>query len=114
MLNPHDDGISLDTFVDWLIEAGHPIRRIDGYDEWLTRITAALRALPERQRRHSLLPLLHAFEQPGEAVPGSAIPADRFHAAVHAAKVGPGQDIPHLSAALIAKYVTDLRRLELL
>ncbi|MFD8744826.1 carboxylic acid reductase [Streptomyces sp. NPDC059616] len=114
VLNPHDDGISLDTFVDWLIDAGHPIRRIDGYGEWLTRITAALRALPERQRQHSVLPLLHAFAQPGEAVPGSAVPADRFQAAVHAAKVGPGQDIPHLSAALIAKYVTDLRRLELL
>ncbi|MFB6877485.1 carboxylic acid reductase [Streptomyces sp. NPDC056323] len=114
VLNPHDDGISLDTFVDWLIEAGHPIRRIDDYGEWHARITAALRALPDKQRQHSLLPLLHAFVQPEEGVPGSATPADRFHAAVHAAKVGPGQDIPHLSAALMGKYVTDLRRLDLL
>ncbi|MEU6923002.1 carboxylic acid reductase [Streptomyces sp. NPDC046631] len=113
VLNPHDDGISLDTFVDWLIEAGHPIRRIDDYGEWLARITAALRALPEKQRQHSLLPLLHAFAQPEEGVPGSAIPADRFHAAVHAAKVGPGRDIPQLSASLITKYVTDLRLLGL-
>jgi fatty acid CoA ligase FadD9 len=113
VLNPHDDGISLDTFVDWLIEAGHPIRRIDDYGEWLARITAALRALPEKQRQHSLLPLLHAFAQPEEGVPGSAIPADRFHAAVHAAKVGPGKDIPQLSASLITKYVTDLRLLGL-
>ncbi|MEE1769457.1 thioester reductase domain-containing protein [Streptomyces sp. JV185] len=114
VLNPHDDGISLDSFVDWLVEAGHPIRRIDDYHEWLARITAALRALPERQRQHSLLPLLHAFAQPEEGVPGSAIPAERFRAAVRAAKIGPGQDIPHLSAALIGKYVTDLRRLDLL
>ncbi|MEU6871795.1 carboxylic acid reductase [Streptomyces sp. NPDC046751] len=113
VLNPHDDGISLDTFVDWLIEAGHPIRRIGDHGEWLARITAALRALPEKQRQHSLLPLLHAFARPEEGVPGSAIPADRFHAAVHAAKVGPGKDIPQLSASLITKYVTDLRLLGL-
>ncbi|UJB40343.1 carboxylic acid reductase [Streptomyces sp. A1-5] len=114
VLNPHDDGISLDTFVDWLTEAGHPIRRIDDYDAWLDRLTAALRALPERQRPHSLLPLLHAFAQPEEAVPGATISAERFHAAVRAAKVGPDQDIPHLSAALLRKYVADLRRLDLL
>lgn len=112
--NPHDDGISLDTFVNWLTEAGHPIRRIDDYGEWLARITSALRALPERQRQHSLLPLLHAFAQPEQGVPGPAIPADRFRAAVRAAKVGPGEDIPHLSAALVGKYVDDLRRLDLL
>ncbi|MEV5679012.1 carboxylic acid reductase [Streptomyces sp. NPDC052179] len=114
VLNPHDDGISLDTFVDWLTEAGHPIQRIDDYDTWLARIAAAIRALPEKQRRNSLLPLLDALARPEEGVPGSVIPAERFHAAVRAAKIGPAQDIPHVSPALIRKYVTDLRRLGLL
>ncbi|MER6499328.1 carboxylic acid reductase [Streptomyces sp. NPDC001455] len=113
-LNPHDDGISLDTFVDWLIESGHPIRRIDDYDTWLARITAAMRALPEKQRQYSLLPLLHAFAHPDEGTPGAALPAERFHAAVRSAGIGPDKDIPHLSAALIRKYVTDLRGLGLL
>ena len=31
VLNTHDDGISLDTFVDWLIAAGITIERIDDY-----------------------------------------------------------------------------------
>jgi fatty acid CoA ligase FadD9 len=31
VMNPHDDGISLDVFVDWLIESGHPINRVDDY-----------------------------------------------------------------------------------
>jgi fatty acid CoA ligase FadD9 len=35
--NPHDDGISLDTFVDWLIDAGHKIQRIGDHNEWITR-----------------------------------------------------------------------------
>ena len=30
VMNPYDDGISMDTFVDWLIEAGYPIIRVPG------------------------------------------------------------------------------------
>ncbi|MFK0292459.1 carboxylic acid reductase [Streptomyces sp. NPDC090442] len=113
-LNPHDDGVSLDTFVDWLIDAGHPIQRIDDHAAWFARFTAALRALPEKQRQHSLLPLLHAVAQPEDGVAGSALPAERFRAAVRAAAVGPDADVPHLSADLIRKYVSDLRRIGLI
>ncbi|HEY0803524.1 MAG TPA: thioester reductase domain-containing protein, partial [Pseudonocardiaceae bacterium] len=114
VVNPHDDGISLDVFVDWLNDAGHAIARIDDYDEWFTRFETAIRALPEKQKQHSLFRLLHAFTRPGEAINGSGIPADRFRAAVRAAKVGSDKDIPHLSASLIRKYVTDLRKLNLI
>nr|WP_305861159.1 carboxylic acid reductase [Amycolatopsis sp. CA-230715] len=114
VLNPHDDGISLDVFVDWLIEAGHSIQRIDDYGDWFARFETAIRALPEEQRKHSLLPLLHAFGSPDEPVRGSVIPAEEFRAATRDARVGPDADIPHLSAALIGKYVRDLRALGLL
>ncbi|MFF0625021.1 carboxylic acid reductase [Streptomyces sp. NPDC004296] len=114
VVNPHDDGISLDTFVDWLTEAGHPIQRIDDHEEWFTRFETALRALPEEQRRHSMLPLLQAVRRPDEPVCGSLIPADRFADAVREAGIGGGSGIPHLSAGLITKYVTDLRGLGLL
>jgi fatty acid CoA ligase FadD9 len=113
VLNPHDDGISLDVFVDWLNEAGYPIHRIDDYAEWFTRFETAVRALPEKQKQRSLLPLLHAFAQPAEPVPGAGIPTDRFRAAVQEAGVGPDKDIPHISAALIRKYATDLQELGL-
>ncbi|MGS2586690.1 carboxylic acid reductase [Streptomyces hebeiensis] len=114
VLNPHDDGVSLDVFVDWLVDAGHPVRRIDDYDEWLARFGTAMRALPQEQRQHSLLPLLHAFAEPAEPVAGSAVPADAFRAAVLEAGVGPDADIPHLSASLIGKYAADLRALKLI
>ncbi|MFJ1646443.1 carboxylic acid reductase [Streptomyces sp. NPDC088258] len=114
VVNPHDDGVSLDTFVDWLTEAGHSIRRIDDYDDWFARFHTALRAQPENRRRHSLLPLLHAFRHPDEPVRGSAIPADRFEKAVREAGIGDDNGIPHLSAELIAKYPADLHRLGLL
>ncbi|WP_139329526.1 non-ribosomal peptide synthetase, partial [Mycobacterium sp. IS-2888] len=120
VMNPHDDGIGFDEFVDWLIEAGYPIERIDDFGEWLQRFEAALRDLPERQRQHSVLEVLqlllrntpdvHAIEP----VRGSLAPTDRFRAAVQEAKIGPDNDIPHVSPPIIVKYVTELQRLGLL
>lgn len=114
VMNPHDDGISLDVFVDWLIAAGHDIRRIDDHDEWFGRFETALRALPDKQRAHSVLPLLDAYRKPEMPLRGAPAPTDVFRGAVQAAELGAGKDIPHLSAALIAKYVSDLRLLGLL
>jgi fatty acid CoA ligase FadD9 len=113
VMNPHDDGISLDVFVDWLIAAGHDIRRIDDYDEWLDRFSTALRALPDKQRQHSVLPLLDAYRKPETPLRGAPAPTEVFRGAVRAAKIGAGEDIPHLSSALIDKYVADLRLLGL-
>nr|WP_264000812.1 non-ribosomal peptide synthetase [Mycobacterium intermedium] len=118
VMNPHDDGIGLDEYVDWLIEAGYPIERVGGFHEWLPRFEAALRALPERQRRHSVLQMLllrsSGRVQPLKSTRGSYAPTDRFRRAVQDAKIGPDRDIPHVCAPIIIKYVTDLRRLGLL
>jgi fatty acid CoA ligase FadD9 len=114
VMNPHDDGISLDVFVDWLIDAGHHIQRIDDYAEWLARFETALRALPEKQRQYSVLPLLGAYRKPEQPLLGAPAPTEVFHEAVRAAKIGPDEDIPHLSAPLIEKYVADLEHLGLL
>ncbi len=108
VLNPHDDGRSLDEFVDWLIAAGHRIEWIADYDEWFTRFETALRSLPERQRQASALPLLHAYRRPAPPVRGAALPAEIFRSAVRAAKIGADQDIPRISPELIEKYATDL------
>ncbi|TQM26283.1 carboxylic acid reductase [Nocardia bhagyanarayanae] len=114
VLNPHDDGISLDTFVDWLVEAGHAIHRIADYDDWFSRFESALRALPENQRADTLLPLLHAFRRPARPVCGAALPAEKFRAGVRSLGLPGAPDIPHLSPALIEKYVSDLRQHRLL
>ncbi|MCM6773164.1 thioester reductase domain-containing protein [Nocardia sp. CDC159] len=114
VLNPHDDGISLDTFVDWLIEAGHPIDRVDDYSEWLSRFEAALRALPEPQRQQSVLPLLQAYRHPADPIRGALLPAKKFQSAVQSAALGPTRDIPDLTPQLIEKYVSDLKLRKLL
>jgi fatty acid CoA ligase FadD9 len=114
VMNPYDDGIGLDEYVDWLVEAGYPIQRIADYGEWLRRFEGTLRALPERQRQYSLLPLLHNYQKPDAPINGSMAPTDRFRAAVQEAKIGPDKDIPHVSAPIIVKYITDLQLLGLL
>ncbi|MFV8164776.1 carboxylic acid reductase [Mycobacterium sp. 134] len=114
VMNPYDDGLGLDEFTDWLIEAGYPVHRIDDYGQWLQRFDTALRTLPDRQRQASLLPLLHNYQQPSYPLLGAAAPTDRFRAAVQEAKIGPDKDIPHVSPAVIVKYITNLQMLGLL
>jgi fatty acid CoA ligase FadD9 len=114
VMNPYDDGIGFDEYVDWLIEAGYSIERIGDYGHWLQRFETTLRALPDRQRQYSLLPLLHNYQKPEKPIHGSMAPTDRFRAAVQEAKIGPDKDIPHVSAPIIVKYITDLQLLGLL
>ena len=114
VMNPYDDGIGLDEYVDWLIDAGYAIQRIPGYDAWLQRFDTALRALPDKQRQASLLPLLHNYQRPEKPIRGSMAPTDRFRTAVQEAKIGPDKDIPHVTAPVIVKYITDLQLLGLL
>jgi fatty acid CoA ligase FadD9 len=114
VMNPYDDGVSLDTFVDWLNNAGHHIQHVDDYQDWLARFETALRALPDKQRPQTVLPLLGAYQRPEKPLRGAPAPTEVFHAAVRAANVGADKDIPHISAPLIDKYVTDLQHLGLL
>jgi fatty acid CoA ligase FadD9 len=117
VMNPHDDGIGFDEYVDWVIEAGYPIQRIGDFAEWLQRFMTALRALPDGQRPDTLLELLSRNSnqlQPAEPSRGSLAPTERFRTAVQEAKIGPDGDIPHVSAPIIVKYLTDLRLLGLL
>jgi fatty acid CoA ligase FadD9 len=114
VMNPYDDGIGLDEFVDWLIDAGYPLQRVSDYGAWFERVQLSLHALPERQRQYSLLPLLHNYERPTFPFNGSIAPTERFQSAVRNAKIGPDKDIPHLTAPVIVKYATDLALLGLL
>jgi len=114
VVNPHDDGVSLDTFVDWLREDGHEIEVVDDHAEWVDRFREALASLPDADRARSVLPLMHAFAAPEEPHAGSAIPADAFAAAVRAVRPLGSPEIPSLDRALIAKVADDLAFLGLL
>ncbi|WP_261861149.1 thioester reductase domain-containing protein, partial [Mycobacterium montefiorense] len=119
VMNPHDDDdIGPDQYLDWVIEAGYPIERVDDFGEWLQRLETRLRALSEPQRRHSLLEMVLQRESNDlEAPPPSrerTPSTDRFRAAVQQAQIGATNDIPHVSAPIILKYITNLQLLGLL
>jgi len=114
VINTHDDGISMDDFVDWAIEAGYPIDRVEYHEDWFNRFETALRSLPEKQRQRSSLPLLHQLRHPIPATAGAVAPAGHFEADVRRWGVGSDGNIPHLSAPFIRKYLDDLRHLGLI
>ena len=108
--NPYDDGVSLDTFVDWIMEIGHPIQRIDDSSDSVNRFETAMRALPERQRQESVLAVLDVYRRPADAVAEYPVPGHRFQAAVKKS----GREIPHVLIELIEKYLADLKLLGVL
>ncbi|QYA98108.1 thioester reductase domain-containing protein [Streptomyces anulatus] len=111
LVNPNDDGVSLDAIVDWLAQDGHAIERVDDYAEWYLRFEAAMRALPGAQRQYAALPVRHGFKEPEYPVPGSVIPSDRFRAAVRAGAIAGHGNIPSLTRDLVTKYARDLKYL---
>jgi fatty acid CoA ligase FadD9 len=111
VVNPHDDdGVSLDTFVDWIEGAGYPITRIASYADWLHRFEDNLHALPDELRQQSSLPVLASLQQPAERKPTP--PSARFSAAVARQSAEPA--IPHLTRSYVEKCLDDLRELRLI
>ncbi|WP_395396998.1 carboxylic acid reductase [Novosphingobium sp. BL-8A] len=110
LANPDPDFVALDQFVDWMIDAGCAIERIDEYDDWFRRFEVALQGLPEDQRAHSLLQIIEPYRHPQHPGMGEGVPCQRFADDAQAA----GCPISHPGAALIHKYVADLRHVGLL
>ncbi|MNN33109.1 Carboxylic acid reductase [compost metagenome] len=106
LVNPHDDGISLDTFAKWMKDYGLSINYVDDYTDWHNRLETALRGLPEHLKQQSLLPLIHGFRAPSVVTSGSIIPSPRFQEAVSTSTL---VSIPKISKSLIHKYLDDLR-----
>lgn len=110
VLNHHaDDGISLDTFVGWIAEAGYPIERVPDYATWFARFETKLKALPEAKRQHSSLTVLGTMSRPRPVEP--MVDTTRFQAAVRDLPVGPR--IPHLTREFIHKCLDDMIRMGL-
>jgi len=101
----HDDGISLDTYVDWIESAGYPVQRVADHADWLRRFGDKLRNLPEAQRNRSSLAILGHFAEPHEPHP-PRVSSARFEAAA--------AGVPHVTEAFIHKYLGDMVALGLI
>lgn len=104
MVNHHDDGVSLDSFVDWIASKGYPVARVDDHDDWMRRFESKLRNLPEQERQLSSLNILEHFAHPHPAA-ASPLMSDSFVAAVESL----GLEIPQLTEAYIHKYLEGMR-----
>jgi fatty acid CoA ligase FadD9 len=105
----YDDGISLDTFVDWIIENGFPIERIDDYATWVERVQTAMRGLPDDQRDHTLIHVMGAYLQPNPTG-GDEESGRHFKDATTAA----GVELPHVTRQFIDKTLGDMKATGLL
>ncbi len=101
----HNDGISLDEFVDWIETAGYSIHRIANHGDWVKRIKDKLTTLPEEQRQQSVLDLMPAFSRPYPTHLKTA-DCDNFKKLVH--QLNNRNDVSSLSEAFIHKCLADI------
>ena len=99
VMNPHDDGISLDVIVDWLIDEGMAITRIDDHDEWVTRFEGALRGLPEAATPALGIGLARRLPNSRAPLRGAVAPTDVFREAVQDRQGGTRRTTFHTSTS---------------
>jgi fatty acid CoA ligase FadD9 len=104
-----DAHVSLDTFVDWIEEAGYRIEREEDYAQWLKTFKAKLEGLPENKRQRSVLPVLDSVAAPQR--PSQGVDSAAF---VKAVGQLPLRHVPQLDHALLRKYLSDLHLLDLI
>lgn len=103
----HDDGISYDTYVNWIQSAGYQVQRINEHGEWYRRFTNTLRNLPDEARQRSSLSIVEHFQEP-HPVGGPVAHTERFEEAVG------GRTVPHVTEHFIHKYLADMAALGLI
>ena len=114
MSNDQDDGVGLDTLMDWVETAGHPLERMADYGAWYAAFSARLQGLPADERQHTSLPILDQWAKPSRDAESGRVDASRFRREVSRCKPGGEAEIPHLTEAYIHKYLEDLQALGLL
>lgn len=106
-----NDGISLDSFVDWIEEAGYPVSRNTDYQAWFRAFKQAHGQLAENQQQHSILEIIDAFSIP-QSTETEPMKCDRFRRLVDG--LLSGSELPHLSRSYIKKCLQDMSMLSLI
>lgn len=99
-----DDGVSLDSFVDWVQRAGYPLKRIDDYGSWFRIFRDRLEALPPSTRQHSALAGLEAWRRPTERDAGF----DNRQLRDRLRGLGEPAEMPHIDEATIRRYLESM------
>ena len=109
--NPHwGDGVSLDTFVDWIRSAGYPVTRIDDYARWYEAFTERLEALPAAEKQRSPLPIIQQWAHPTSG--DQRFDTTELQARLRELAERPGAKVdpvfPQLTEAFMHKYLQDM------
>jgi fatty acid CoA ligase FadD9 len=99
-----DDGVSLDTFVDWLQRAGYPVKRVDNYAGWLRAFRERLEALPPAEQQHSALAGLKAWERPS----GLELALDNRLLRQRLRALGEPSELPRIDEPAIRRYLESM------
>ncbi|MGD9793041.1 MAG: thioester reductase domain-containing protein [Acidimicrobiia bacterium] len=106
MVNNHDDGVSMDSFVEWVESAGYPIDRVADHADWVRRFETVLQALPEDLRGASsymVMDSMRALYRANPSTPGNM----QFLEGLR--QLPQPLELPHLTEAIIHKSLADLR-----
>ncbi len=116
LVNHHtEDGIGLDTFVEWARAAGYDIGKIGDYAEWYTTFVERLVALPEPVKRRSPLQIVQSLQRP--AIRGGELRFDNERLRARLRARGAADDAIELRSvdeALMQKYFRDMVALGLI
>jgi fatty acid CoA ligase FadD9 len=109
--NPHaEDGVSLDTMVEWIRTAGYDVKRIDDYARWHETFRARLEALRPAQKQRSPLPILQQWAHPtrGDLRFDTTRIEQRLRELASRPGAAPFVGMPHLTEAYLHKYLLDM------
>lgn len=101
----HDDGVSLDTMVDWITAAGYAVKRCDDYAAWLRAFRDKLEALGPAEQQRSVLPILHQWEQP---IRGDLAFDNRQLRERLGALAGRPVEVPRIDAEYVRQYLKNM------
>jgi len=96
---------SMDAFVDWIIDAGYTIQRLDAHEDWFSRFKRRMTAMPEREKKRSALAVLKAYEVPHSFIPFRA-ESTNFQSLVGKLGIEPAE--MQLDADFIYKCLKDM------
>jgi fatty acid CoA ligase FadD9 len=112
--NPRwDDGVSLDTLMDWVESAGYPLRRMEDHAAWFAAFGARLRQLPPEEGRRTALPILSRWAEPDRSWERERIDATQFLAQVRRRRPGGEAEPPGVTEGFLHAYLEDLQALGL-
>jgi fatty acid CoA ligase FadD9 len=108
-----DDGVSLDTFADWVRSYGYPLTRIEDHEDWYRRFIAALEALPGPYRQQAGLAIVQRWKrqlQPKRAPVDTTMTVERIRAIRQSADFS----ISSIDETAVHKALDDLNALKLI